>query len=75
MQNVTFAELDAHDLDRFGEDNYLKLFRLCQMSIEYLIYSQNYLECLTRSLDMQYKNLYEQTRGKREQIQKFNTIL
>jgi len=45
------------------------------MSIEYLIYTQNYLECLTRALDMQYKNAYEQTKDVREKIQKYNTEL
>ena len=45
------------------------------MSIEYLIYTQNYLECLTRALDMQYKNAYEQTKDVREKIQRYNTEL
>ena len=45
------------------------------MSIEYLIYTQNYLECLTRTLDMQYKNAYESTKGVRDEIQKQNTMI
>ena len=59
-----------------GDDNFLKLFRLSQLSIEYLIYSQNYLECLTRTLNLQYKNAYEATEsiktklaGQRETIE------
>ena len=39
LQNITFAQMDREDLDRFGDDNFIKLFRLCQLSIEYLIYS------------------------------------
>jgi len=29
LQNITFAQLDRDDLDRFGDDNFIKLFRLC----------------------------------------------
>lgn len=60
-------------MERFGDDNFIKLFKLSQFSIEYLVYTQNYLECLTRTLDLQYKNAIESTKGAREQIQKYNT--
>ena len=60
-------------MERFGDDTFLKLFRLAQMSIEYLVYTQNYLECLTRTLDLQYKSALESTKGVRDQIQKYNT--
>ncbi len=66
-------------MERFGDETFsnlfVKLFRLCQMSIEYLIYTQSYLECLTRTLDMQYKNSYESTKEVREKIQRYNTEL
>ena len=68
LQNITYAKLDRDDMERFGDDTFLKLFRLAQMSIEYLVYTQNYLECLTRTLDLQYKNSIESTKGVREQI-------
>ena len=32
------------------------------MCLEYLIYTQSYLECLTRALDMQYKTAYDRSR-------------
>ena len=73
LQNITYASLDREDMDRFGDDNFIKLFKLSQMSIEYLVYTQNYLECLTRTLDIQYKNSIAQTQGVRDQIQKYNT--
>jgi len=65
LQNITYANLDREDMERFGDENFLKLFKLSQMSIEYLVYTQNYLECLTRTLDMQYKNAIESTKGVR----------
>ena len=73
LQNITYAHLDREDMERFGDENFIKLFKLSQMSIEYLVYTQNYLECLTRTLDMQYKNAIESTKDTRGQIQKYNT--
>ena len=68
LQNITYAKVDRDDIERFGDDNFIKLFRLSQMSIEYLIYTQNYLECLTKTLDLQYKNAYESTHDIQDQI-------
>ena len=55
LQNITYAELDRDDFERMGDQHFLKLFRLAQMSVEYLIYTQNYLETLTKSLDAHYR--------------------
>ena len=46
----------------------MKLFRLSQLSIEYLIYTQNYLETLTKSLDVHYKKAHEETIKTRDAI-------
>lgn len=40
------------------------------MSIEYLIYTQNYLETLTKTLDLHYKQSYEETGKIRDAIKK-----
>ncbi len=61
LQNLTYAQLDREDLERMGDAHFVKLFRLSQLSIEYLIYTQNYLETLTKSLDVHYKQAYEDT--------------
>ena len=62
LQNITYARLDRDDLERLGDSHFIKLFRLSQLSIEYLIYTQNYLETLTRSLDLHYKHSFEEAR-------------
>ena len=59
LQNITYAKIEREDVENFIND-FIKMFRLAQMSIEYLIYSQNYLEILTQSLDMQYKTEFLQ---------------
>ena len=40
------------------------------MSVEYLIYTQNYLETLTKTLDLHYKQSHEETVRIREAIKK-----
>ena len=44
------------------------------MSIEYLIYTQNYLETLTKTLDLHYKQAYEETIKVRDAICSVNII-
>jgi len=51
-----------------GDAHFVKLFRLGQLSIEYLIYTQNYLETLTKSLDVHYKQAFEDVSRMREQF-------
>lgn len=73
LQNLTYANLDREDLERIGDTHFIKLFRLSQMSIEYLIYTQNYLETLTKTLDLHYKTSYEETARIRDLIKKQHT--
>jgi hypothetical protein len=70
LQNLTYAHLDRDDMERLGDAHFVKLFRLSQLSIEYLIYTQNYLETLTKSLDLHYKHSYEETKKVSDGIKK-----
>ncbi len=67
LQNITYAELDREDFERMGDAHFCKLFRLAQLSIEYLVYTQNYLETLTKSLDSHYKQAFEDASRHKEQ--------
>ena len=60
-------------MERLGDTHFIKLFRLSQMSVEYLIYTQNYLETLTKTLDLHYKQSHEETARIREAIKKQQT--
>lgn len=71
LQNITYSLLDREDLERMGDAHIVKLFRLSQLSIEYLIYTQNYLETLTKSLDYHYKQAYEDTMKIRDKIKSY----
>ena len=39
LSNVTFASLDREDVDRLGDAHFVKLFRVAQLTIEYLLYT------------------------------------
>jgi len=45
------------------------------MSLEYLIYTQNYLESLTKALDLQYKDSYDKSKHVKEEIMLKNTLI
>ena len=66
LQNITFAYLDRDDLERLGDAPFIKLFRLAQYSIEYLLYTQNYLESLCKTLDAEYRSTFERARKTEE---------
>jgi zinc finger protein DZIP1 len=71
LQNITFAQLDRDDLERLGDQHFIKLFKLSQLSIEYLLYTQSYLESLCKSLDLQYKHTYEKTHKVEDHVKKY----
>lgn len=75
LQNITFAQLDRDDLERLGDQHFIKLFKLSQLSIEYLLYTQSYLESLCKALDLQYKHTYEKTAKVEEAIKKYQVEL
>jgi hypothetical protein len=67
--------LDRDDLERLGDSHFIKLFRLSQYSIEYLLYTQNYMESLCKTLDLEYKQTYERTLKTEEAIKKYQQEL
>lgn len=75
LTNITFATLDKDDLERLGDQHFLKLFRMTQLSIEYLLYTQNYLESLCKSLDIEYKSTYEKTAKTEDILRKYQSEL
>ncbi|KAJ3008307.1 UNVERIFIED_CONTAM: Zinc finger protein dzip1l, partial [Siphonaria sp. JEL0065] len=42
MENITFCDVDAEDV-RYVDPNFLKLFKISQLIIEYLVHTQDYL--------------------------------
>lgn len=68
LENLTFCKLELNDINNLGDPLVLKLFRLCQLTIEYLLYSQEeILEKLT-NLATKYSNLKVSIKKKNKQI-------
>jgi hypothetical protein len=44
LQNLSNAKLDIADLRKIGDKNYIKLFKVAQLNLEYLAYQQSQAE-------------------------------
>ena len=54
LENLAFGSLTEDDLHWFTENNFSKLFRLLQMTVEYLLYVQEHLHSRNISLEAMY---------------------
>lgn len=62
LNNITFANLDKEDLDRLGDAHFVKLFRISQMTIEYLLYTQDYFQGVNKVLDVKGREWFNQAK-------------
>jgi zinc finger protein DZIP1 len=62
LNNVTYANLDRDDLERLGDQHFVKLFRLSQLTIEYLLYTQDYFQSVNKVLDTKGREWYSQAK-------------
>ncbi len=60
LQNVTFAGIDKADLKRIKDKNILKLFKLGQLSTEYLLYTQGVAEQIADQRQREYEAAYRE---------------
>ena len=51
LDNLVFAHVDKQEIERFGESVLFKLVRILQYSIEYLLFSQEYITGCINMLD------------------------
>lgn len=51
IENITFSELDREDMMHFTDDHFLKLFKLAQLTIEYLLNVQNAMVTYANTLE------------------------
>ena len=75
IENVTFSELDREDMLHFTDDHFLKLFKLSQLTIEYLLNVQNALVSYANGLEgdceaarQQVSAIDEKMHGRSEEI-------
>ena len=69
LENITFGAIEADDLQLFSDEAFLKLFRLAQLTIEYLLNIQSTLYTNSGALEEQCKGLQEESRAALASIQ------
>lgn len=57
VEHLTFSDIGEEDLRYFTDANFIKIFRLCQLTIEYLLNVQNYLSTELSSRDTRVSEL------------------
>jgi zinc finger protein DZIP1 len=61
-----FSQIRKEDVDHIGNPAFSKLFKLSQLSVEYLLYAQEFLENTAKASDLEYSNLQKEC-GKMEE--------
>ena len=59
LQNIANAKLNKHDLKRFGDKNMIKLFKVGQLTTEYLLTAQGHSEGVLQAAEQEYAQQYE----------------
>lgn len=57
LENLTFADLTTDDMTSYTDEHFLKLFRMSQLTIEYLLNVQNALLTYSRSVEEETERL------------------
>jgi len=52
LENITFGDLDQRDMESFSDENLLKLFKIAQLTIEYLLNVQHTLYNYSNSMEV-----------------------
>jgi glycerophosphoryl diester phosphodiesterase len=55
LSYATYAKLRKEDLDRIGDPAMIKLFKLGQLTMEYMQFTQNTLENMIDGIDVKYR--------------------
>ena len=70
LENITYSTLDREDIEKFNDSSMIKMFKLSQLTVEYLMHSQNILYSQSSQLDTKYQNFVNQRRILEEQAKK-----
>jgi zinc finger protein DZIP1 len=68
IENLTFANIEAEKLSEQGEANFVKLLSLAQLIVEYLLYSQDFLERRRASAEHQAASLMSEIESLRKEV-------
>ena len=57
LESIAFADLNVDDLAHYADDHFVKLFRLSQLIIEYLLNVQNALLTYAKDAEDEYSKI------------------
>ena len=75
IMNITFCNIEAEIDVRMMDPNFIKLFKLAQLTIEYLLHSQDYLSELVGGLEGKLKKALEEHEETKKLLEKNNQDL
>jgi hypothetical protein len=72
IENLTYSTLDREDLEKFSNPNAVKVFKLSQLAIEYLMGIQNHSQEAGNSYILKQKKLYEENSHLKETLKLYS---
>lgn len=66
MHNVTMAKLTKKDLKSLKDKNLIKLFKLGQLSVEYLLFSERYYSKVASQMQTTYQGQFDKVKDLEE---------
>eukprot|EP00794_Sanderia_malayensis_P011076 gene11076-12244_t len=70
IAHVAFCDIENELSNRNSDPNFIKLFQLSQLLIEYLLHSQEYLQGYITQIESQMRNTIQDQSGLRNEIEK-----
>ena len=68
LENLTYSTLDRDDIERIGDSNLIKVFKLSQLSIEYLIGIHSQLDISGKEFVSKQKKYYDENQVLKESL-------
>ena len=75
LGNITMSELTKEDLKILKDKNLIKLFKLGQLSTEYMLYQQQYMDSMCEQIDIQYQDQFSKTRSLEDEVKENQRII
>jgi hypothetical protein len=70
IENIAFCDLKEGDLHKYSDQNFVKLFKLCQLTVEYLLNVQNKLAAQSTQLLADKHTLKHEFGGAQSEVEK-----
>ena len=69
------SQLSKDDLKILRDKNLIKLFKLGQLTTEYLLYQQQYMDNMCEQVDAQYQAQFDKTKSLEDEVKENQVII